>query len=81
MGRPKYLNDRTEGRSNLPLEGLAEEERHPILTLARLQTTTPTGRPDQTPLLNYELRLQPEHTEPLLTALLQLAQLEPTGTN
>ena len=36
MGRPKYLNDRPEGRSNLRPEGLAEEEWHPLPTLARL---------------------------------------------
>ena len=28
MGRPKYLNDKPEGRSNHRPEGLAEEEQH-----------------------------------------------------
>ena len=28
MGRPKYLNDRLEGRSNHQLEGLTKKERH-----------------------------------------------------
>ena len=36
MDRPKYLNDRSEGRSNHRSEGLDEEERRPLLTLARL---------------------------------------------
>ena len=35
MGRPKYLNDRPEGRSNHRPEGLAEEERRPLPTPAR----------------------------------------------
>jgi hypothetical protein len=29
LGQPKYLSDRLEGRSNLQLEGLVEEERRP----------------------------------------------------
>ena len=36
LGQPKYLDNRPEGRSNLRLEGLAKEERRPLLTLARL---------------------------------------------
>ena len=35
-GRPRNLNDRPEGQSNLRLEDLAEEERRPLLTPARL---------------------------------------------
>ena len=35
-GRPRNLNDRPEGQSNLRLEGLAEEERRPLPTQARL---------------------------------------------
>ena len=34
MGRPKCLNDRPEGRSNHRPEGLAEEERRPLLISA-----------------------------------------------
>ena len=36
LGRPKYLDDRPEGRSNLRSEGLAEEERRPLPTPAHL---------------------------------------------
>ena len=36
MGRPKYLNNKPEGRSNHRLEGLAKEERCPLPTPARL---------------------------------------------
>ena len=46
----KHLNDRLEGQSNLRPEGLAEEERRLLPTLARLRTASPTGRPGQTPL-------------------------------
>ena len=60
MGRPKYLNDRPEGRSNLRPGGLAEEERRPLSdsgpplrpehslqSPARLWTASLTGRPGQ----------------------------------
>ena len=36
MGRPKHLNDRPEGQSNLRPEGLVEEERRPLPTPAHL---------------------------------------------
>ena len=36
MGRPKYLNNRPEGRSNHRPKGLAEEERRPLPTPTRL---------------------------------------------
>ena len=36
LSRPEYLNDRPEGRSNLRPEGLVEEERRLLPTLARL---------------------------------------------
>ena len=36
IGQPKFLNDRPEGRSNHRLEGMAEEERRPLLTPVRL---------------------------------------------
>ena len=36
MGRPKYLNDRPEGQSNLRPKGLAEEERRQLPTPAHL---------------------------------------------
>ena len=36
MGRPKYLNNRPERRSNRRPEGLAKEERRPLPILARL---------------------------------------------
>ena len=94
MGRPKYLNDRPEGRSNHRTEGLAEEERRPLLTSARLsdrkhslQSLAPlwkaslTGRPGQT-LLSTPTRVSDRGcTKPLLTTLLQLTQSEPIGTN
>ena len=94
MGRPNYLNDRPEGRSNLRREGLAEEERLPLLTLARLsdwkaspltlaylRTASPTGRPSQTPLPTSTHFSNREHAETLLIAPLRLAQSEPTRTN
>ena len=52
VGRPKYLDDRSEGRSNHRPEGLAEEERRPFSTPAHLsdwsahfglRPTSPTG--------------------------------------
>jgi len=36
LGRPKYLNDKPVGRSNLLPKDLAEEERRPLPTPARL---------------------------------------------
>ena len=58
MGRPKYLNNRPEGRSNHRPEGLAKEERRPfsdfglprqlersLRSPACLRTAFPTGRP------------------------------------
>ena len=36
LGRPKYLNNRPEGRSNHRPDDLAEEERRPFLTPAHL---------------------------------------------
>ena len=60
MGRPKYLNNRPEGRSNHRPEGLAEEERclfsdsgpplrpeGSLRSPARLRMASPTERPDQ----------------------------------
>ena len=59
MGRPKYLNDRSEGRSNHRPEGLAKEEppasesspplrpERSLRSLAHLRTASPTGRPGQ----------------------------------
>ena len=60
MGRPKYLNDRPEGRSNHRPEGLAKEERLPfsnsgpplrpersLRSPAHLRTASPTGKPGQ----------------------------------
>ena len=36
MGRPKNLDDRPKGQSDLRPEGLAKEERRPLSTPARL---------------------------------------------
>ena len=36
LGRPKYLNNRLEGRSNLRPEGLAKEKQRSLPTPARL---------------------------------------------
>ena len=60
MGRPKYLNNRLEGRFNHRPEGLAEEERCPfsifgpplrpersLRSPARLKMASSTGRPGQ----------------------------------
>ena len=60
MSRPKYLNNRPEGRSNHRPEGLVEEERHPIFdsgpplrpehslrSLAHHRMASPIGRPGQ----------------------------------
>ena len=84
LGRPKYLNDRPEGRSNLRPEGLAEKERRSLPTLARLsdrkaspptpahlRTASPTGRPGQTPLPTPTRVSDWGCAKPLLTALLQ----------
>ena len=83
MGRPKYLNDRPEGRSNHRLEGLAEEERRPVPTPARLsdrsarfglqptsEMVSPTGGPGQTPLLTPTRVSDQACAKPLLTTLL-----------
>ena len=56
LGRPKYLNDRPEGLSNLRLEGLAEEERRPLPTPARLSDRKKN---------NARFRLQPAFGWPL----------------
>jgi len=87
-------NDRPEGRSSFQPEGLAEKERRPLPTLAglsdrkaslptpaHLRMASPTGRPGQTPLSTPTRVPDRGCVEPLLTALLQLAQSEPTGTN
>ena len=94
MGWPKYLNDRPEGRFNHRPEGLAEEERRPFLTPAHLSDRsarfglqTTSGRPLRPEGLAKALLLIPTRvsdrgcTKPLLTALLRLAQSEPTVTN
>ena len=60
MGRPKYLNNRPEGRSNHRSEGLAKEERRPfsdscpplrpegsLRSPAHLRTASLTGSPGQ----------------------------------
>ena len=72
MGRPKYLNDRPEGRSNHRPEGLATEERCPfsnsgpplrpersLRSLADLRTASPTGRPGQSTTSDSDPRLRP----------------------
>ena len=101
MGWPKHLNDMPEGQSNLRPEGLAEEERRPLLTPARLSDRKALRRRNNTrfrhrPTSGRPLRLEGlaktplptptrfsdrECAEPLLTAPLQLAQSELTGTN
>ena len=86
LGRPKYLNDRPEGRSNLRPEGLAKEEQRSLPTLAclsdqkvwpkrnnarfRLHPASSTERPGQTPPLTPTHVSDQGCTEPLLTALL-----------
>ena len=94
LGRPKYLNNRPEGRSNHRPEGLAEEERRPFLTPAHLSNWSarfgfqPASerplRPEglaKTPLLTPTRFSDRECAEPLLTTPLWLAQLEPTRTS
>ena len=56
MDRLKYLNDRLKGRSNLRPEGLAEEEWHMLLTLARLSDRS--ARFDLQPSSGWPLRLE-----------------------
>ena len=75
MGQPKYLNDRPEGRSNLRPGGLAEEEQRPLSdsgpplrperslrSLARLRTTSATGRPGHSSASGSDPRLRPERS-------------------
>ena len=94
LGRPKYLNDRPEGRSNLRPKGLAEEEWHPLPTLARLSDRSARfdlqlafGRPlrpeglAKTQLPTPTRFSDRENAKPLLTTPLRLAQSGPTGTN
>ena len=78
MGQPKYPNNRPEGRSNHRPEGLAEEEQRPFVD------SGPPLRPEglaKTLLPTLTPRLRPGYVKTLLTALLRLAQPEPTGTN
>ena len=83
LGWPKQLNDRLEGRSNLQPEGLAEEERRPLLTPAHLSDRSarfglqPTsGRPLRPEGLAKTPLPTPTHVSnqgcarPLLTTLL-----------
>ena len=93
MGRPKYLNDRPEGQSNHRPEGLAEEEQHrlvdyfgpPLRPERSLRTPAASRRPlrpeglAQALLPTLTPHLRPGFAETLLTALLRLAQPEPTG--
>ena len=94
MGRPKYLNNRPEGRSNHRSEGLTKEERHPFPTPAhisdqinRFDLQPASGRPlrleglAKTPLLTPTRVSDRGCAKPLLTALLQLAHSELNGTN
>ena len=83
MGRPKYLNDRPEGRSNLRPEDLAEEEQRPFPILAHLSDQSArfglqpaSGRPlrpeslAKTPLPTPIRVSDRGYVEPLLTTLL-----------
>ena len=81
LGQPKYLNKRLEGRSNLRPEGLAEEERRPLPTPARLSDQKAWPRRNSTPSPNPTYASDRGCTEPLLTAPLRLAQSELTGTH
>ena len=62
-------------------EGLTKEEQRSLLTLVRLRTASPTGRPGQTLLLTPTRISDRGCAKPLLTALLQLERSEPTRTN
>ena len=57
LGRPKYLNDRPEGRSNLRPEGLAKEEQRSLPTPARLsdRKAWPNTAFDSDPRLRQEM--------------------------
>ena len=86
MGRPKYLNDRPEGRSNHRPEGLAEEERRPFLTPAHLSDRSarfglqpasgwplrPEGLAKSTASNSDPALSERGYAQPLLTALLRL---------